>query len=137
MQQWRDDVEMNAMGVAVDMDLVNGALSCAAQVEKEQTAECTTLTGLANPNSRDQLLGWLHNRGVDLPGLTKDAVAHALAGDLPADARRVLELRQQMGKTSCTKYDTIAACAGPDDRVRGTLQFYGASRTGRWAGRLL
>lgn len=137
MQQWRDDVEMNAMGVAVDMDLVNGALSCAAQVEKEQTAECMALTGLANPNSRDQLLGWLHNRGVDLPGLTKDAVAHALAGDLPADARRVLELRQQMGKTSCTKYDTIAACAGPDDRVRGTLQFYGASRTGRWAGRLL
>ena len=137
MQQWRDDVEMNAMGVAVDMDLVNGALSCAAQVEKEQTTECKALTGLANPGSRAQLLGWLHNRGVELPGLTKEDVTHALAGELPSDVRRVLELRQQLGKTSNTKYETIAASAGPDHRVRGTLQFYGASRTGRWAGRLL
>ena len=137
MQQWRDDVEMNAMGVAVDMDLVNGALSCAAQVEKGQTTECKALTGLANPGSRAQLLGWLHNRGVELPGLTKEDVTHALAGELPSDVRRVLELRQQLGKTSNTKYETIAASAGPDHRVRGTLQFYGASRTGRWAGRLL
>ena len=129
MQQWREDVEMNALGVAVDMELVNGALSCAAQVEKEQTTECKALTGLANPGSRAQLLGWLHNRGVELPGLTKEDVTHALAGELPSDVRRVLELRQQLGKTSNTKYETIAASAGPDHRVRGTLQFYGASRT--------
>lgn len=137
IQQWRDDVEMNAMGVAVDMDLVNGALSCAALITEEQTTECKALTGLANPGSRAQLLGWLHNRGVELPGLTKEDVTHALAGELPSDVRRVLELRQQLGKTSNTKYETIAASAGPDHRVRGTLQFYGASRTGRWAGRLL
>jgi DNA polymerase len=137
MQQWREDVEMNARGVAVDMALVKGALACSAQITEEQTAESKTLTGLANPGSRAQLLGWLHNRGIELPGLTKEDVTHALAGELPSDVRRVLELRQQLGKTSNTKYETIAASAGPDHRVRGTLQFYGANRTGRWAGRLL
>lgn len=137
MQQWREDVEMNARGVAVDMALVKGALACSALITEEQTAESKTLTGLTNPGSRVQLLGWLHNRGIELPGLTKEDVTHALAGELPSDVRRVLELRQQLGKTSNTKYETIAASAGPDHRVRGTLQFYGASRTGRWAGRLL
>lgn len=137
MQQWREDVEMNARGVAVDMELVEGALACSALITEEQTAECKALTGLANPGSRAQLLGWLRNRGVEMPGLTKEDVGKALAGDLPSDVRRVLELRQQLGKTSNTKYETIAASAGPDHRVRGTLQFYGASRTGRWAGRLL
>lgn len=137
MQQWREDVEMNALGVAVDMELVEGALACSALITEEQTAESKTLTGLANPGSRAQLLGWLHNRGIELPGLTKEDVIHALAGELPSDVRRVLELRQQLGKTSNTKYETIAASAGPDHRVRGTLQFYGANRTGRWAGRLL
>ena len=137
MQQWREDVEMNARGVAVDMALVKGALACSALSTEEQTAECKTLTGLANPGSRAQLLSWLHNRGIELPGLTKEDVTHALAGELPSDVRRVLELRQQLGKTSNTKYETIAASAGPDHRVRGTLQFYGANRTGRWAGRLL
>ena len=137
VQQWREDVEMNARGVAVDMDLVEGALVCSAAVTAEQTAESKALTGLDNPSSRAQLLGWLQNRGIPMQGLTKDDVTHALAGELPSDVRRVLELRQQLGKTSNTKYETIAACAGPDNRVRGTLQFYGASRTGRWAGRLL
>lgn len=137
MQQWREDVEMNARGVAVDMELVEGVLACSALITEEQTAECKALTGLANPGSRAQLLGWLRNRGVEMPGLTKEDVGKALAGDLPSDVRRVLELRQQLSKTSNTKYETIAASAGPDLRVRGTLQFYGASRTGRWAGRLL
>ncbi len=136
-QQWRDDVAMNARGVAVDMDLVNGALLCSAQITAQQTDECKTLTGLENPGSRVQLLGWLHNRGVPMQGLTKEDVSKALAGDLPPDVRRVLELRQQLGKTSNSKYETIAACASTDHRVRGTLQFYGASRTGRWAGRLI
>lgn len=136
-QQWRDDVAMNARGVAVDMDLVNGALLCSAQITARQTDECKALTGLENPGSRVQLLGWLHNRGVPMQGLTKEDVSKALAGDLPPDVRRVLELRQQLGKTSNSKYETIAACASTDHRVRGTLQFYGASRTGRWAGRLI
>ena len=88
MQQWREDVEMNARGVAVDMELVEGALACSALITEEQTAECKALTGLANPGSRTQLLGWLHNRGVEIPGLTKEDVGKALAGDLPSDVRR-------------------------------------------------
>ena len=79
MQQWREDVEMNARGVAVDMELVEGALACSALITEEQTTECKALTGLANPGSRAQLLGWLHNRGVEIPGLTKEDVGKALA----------------------------------------------------------
>lgn len=138
-RQWRDDVRMNARGVGVDLALTDGALDCAAQVNLDMAAEARTLTGLPNPGSRTQLLGWLSARGLPLPDLRAETVAKALTdgGQMPADVRRVLEIRQQLGKTSNTKYDAVRACAGPDQRIRGTLQFYGASRTGRWAGRLL
>ena len=137
MQQWREDVEMNARGVAVDMELVNAALDVLEQATIPLKAELKTLTGLDNPGSRVQLLGWLKNRGCPLSGLGKDIVDAALKKDLPSDVRRALELRQQTSKASNSKYKTIALSRGPDDRIRGTLQFYGASRTGRWAGRLL
>lgn len=137
MQQWRDDVEMNARGVAVDMEFVEAALDTLEQSTLPLKAELKTLTGLANPGSRVQLLGWLANRGCPMDSLSKDAVEDALRGELPSDVRRALELRQQLGKASNSKYQTIADSAGADHRVRGTLQFYGASRTGRWAGRLL
>lgn len=137
MQQWRDDVEMNACGVAVDMEFVEAALDTLEQSTLPLKAELKTLTGLSNPGSRVQLLGWLANRGCLMDSLSKDAVEEALRGELPSDVRRALELRQQLGKASNSKYQTIADSAGADHRVRGTLQFYGASRTGRWAGRLL
>ena len=137
MQQWRQDVEMNARGVAVDMELVDAAQYILEQNAIPLKAELKRLTGLPNPGSRAQLLGWLENRGVHLDGLSKDAVAEALEGDLPGDVRRALELRQQTSKASNSKYKTIALSRGADNRIRGTLQFYGASRTGRWAGRLL
>ena len=137
MQQWRDDVEMNAMGVAVDLEFVKAALDTLKQSTLPLSAELKTLTGLANPGSRAQLLGWLANRGCPMDSLSKDAVEEVLRGELPSDVRRALELRQQLGKASNSKYQTIADSAGADHRVRGTLQFYGASRTGRWAGRLL
>lgn len=137
MQQWREDVEMNARGVAVDMELVDAAQDILEKSTLPLKAELKTLTGLANPGSRVQLLGWLENRGVHLTGLGKDVVEEALEGDLPSDVRRALELRQQTSKASNSKYKTIAMGRGEDDRIRGTLQFYGASRTGRWAGRLL
>ena len=137
MQQWREDVEMNARGVAVDMEFVEAALDTLEQSTLPLKAELKTLTGLANPGSRVQLLGWLANRGCPMDSLSKDAVEEALRGELPSDVRRALELRQQLGKASNSKYQTIADSAGADHRVRGTLQFYGASRTGRWAGRLL
>lgn len=137
MQQWRDDVEMNARGVAVDLEFVKAALDTLKQSTLPLSAELKTLTGLANPGSRAQLLGWLANRGCPMDSLSKDAVEEALRGELPSDVHRALELRQQLGKASNSKYQTIADSAGADHRVRGTLQFYGASRTGRWAGRLL
>ena len=137
MQQWREDVEMNACGVAVDMELVNAAQDILEKSTVPLKAELKTLTGLANPGSRVQLLSWLDNRGVHLTGLGKDVVTEALEGELPSDVRRVLELRQRTSKASNSKYKTIAMSRGADDRIRGTLQFYGASRTGRWAGRLL
>lgn len=137
MQQWREDVEMNARGVAVDMGLVDAAQDLLERNALPLKAELKTLTGLVNPGSRVQLLGWLENRGLKLPGLGKDVVDDALKMELPSDVRRALELRQQTSKASNSKYKTIALSRGPDDRIRGTLQFYGASRTGRWAGRLL
>ena len=137
-RQWRDDLRMNAAGVAVDLDLTAGALACAGQVNQALADESVALTGLANPGSLAQLLDWLEGRGCPLPDLRAETVAAALKGSsLPADVARVLEIRQQLGKTSLTKYGVVAACAGPDGRIRGTLQFYGAARTGRWAGRLL
>lgn len=137
MQQWREDVEMNARGVAVDMELVDAAQDILMQSTVPLKNDLKTLTGLANPGSRVQLLGWLAGRGCPMSSLSKDAVDATLKTKLPSDVRQVLQLRQQIGKTSNSKYETIAASAGPDHRVRGTLQFYGASRTGRWAGRLL
>lgn len=136
-RQWRDDVRMNSRGIATDAALTSGALWCGDQYSAELYAEAQRLTGLANPNSPGQLRAWLAANGADLPDLQKATVAQALAGPLPDATRRVLEIRQGLGKSSLKKYDAIQAATGPDGRIRGTLQFYGATRTGRWAGRLL
>lgn len=136
-QQWRDDVRMNSRGIATDRELTSGALWCGAQYSSELYQEAKQITNLGNPNSPAQLLGWLEDSGTKLPDLKKATVAEALKAPQPANVRRVLELRQALGKSSLKKYDAIQAATGPDGRIRGTLQFYGATRTGRWAGRLL
>lgn len=136
-QQWRDDVRMNSRGIATDANLTSGALWCGDQYSAELLEEAQQLTGLSNPNSPAQLLSWLEGNGAKLPDLQKATVAEALKAPQPANVRRVLELRQALGKSSLKKYDAIQAATGPDGRIRGTLQFYGATRTGRWAGRLL
>lgn len=135
--QWRDDVRMNSRGIATDAELTSGALWCGQMYRAELYKEAQQITGLNNPNSPGQLLSWLAVNNVELPNLQKDTVAEALQEPLPDKARRVLELRQGLGKSSLKKYDAIQAATGPDGRIRGTLQFYGATRTGRWAGRLL
>ena len=135
--QWRDDVRMNSRGIATDAELTSGALWCGQMYSAELYKEAQQITGLANPNSPGQLLDWLATNGAALPNLQKATVAKALQAPLPDKARRVLELRQGLGKSSLKKYDAIQAATGPDGRIRGTLQFYGATRTGRWAGRLL
>ena len=136
--QWRMDVRMNAFGVRIDTDLVQGALAVDGISTRELTEEAVRLTGLSNPNSTSQLSSWLADHGVTLPDLKKDTVAETLESPgLPVRARRVLEIRQQLGKTSVKKYVAMATAKCEDDRVRGLTQFYGANRTGRWAGRLV
>lgn len=135
--QWRDDVRMNSRGIATDADLTSGALWCGQQYSAELFEEAQQITELTNPNAPGQLRDWLNNNGADLPDLQKATVAEALKQPQNPAVKRVLEIRQGLGKSSLKKYDAIQAATGPDGRIRGTLQFYGATRTGRWAGRLL
>lgn len=135
---WRMDILMNAYGVRVDTNLIAGALAIDSHSTECLTAEAFRITGLSNPNSTTQLQQWLSGKGVDIPNLQKATVEEYLQReDLPDDARKILEIRQQLGKTSIKKYVAMDTAKGVDDRVRGLTQFYGANRTGRWAGRLV
>lgn len=138
-KQWQTDVLINARGVAVDMDMVRGALWIGETTRDQLTEEAVTLSGLDNPNSVKQLMQWLEEElDEELTDLRKDTVSRLLNGNLTNDtARRMLEIRQELGKTSTKKYNAIEATVCADGRVRGLLQFYGANRTGRWAGRLV
>ena len=137
-RQWVTDLTINCRGVAVDMPLVDGALDIAARTTERLTDEAVKLTGLDNPNSGKQLTAWLSERtGADVDNIRKDTVSSMLKEDYSPDVHRMLKIRQELGKTSTKKYDAIRKCVCPDGRVRGLLQFYGANRTGRWAGRLV
>ena len=138
-KQWQTDLLINARGVAVDMGMVRGALEIGAQSRDRLMQEAISITGLENPNSIAQLSTWLE-KATDTPvtDLRKDTVAAMLESNaVTGSANRMLEIRQELGKTSTKKYDAIEAAVCADGRVRGLLQFYGANRTGRWAGRLV
>ena len=136
---WEMDILMNANGVMVDRALVNGVLSIDSESTNNLTEEAFKITELENPNSVSQLKTWVESQlGEELNGLTKDVISDLLSRDnLPLKVKRVLEIRQQLGKTSVSKYAAMENAMCKDDRVRGLLQFYGANRTGRWAGRLV
>ena len=138
-KQWQTDLRINARGVAVDMDMVHGAIKIGNDTRDQLMTEAVSITGLENPNSVAQLSGWLKDAGgLEFSDLRKDTVASALKMDeVTGDAERMLRIRQELGKTSTKKYDAIEAAVCADGRVRGLLQFYGANRTGRWAGRLV
>ena len=138
-KQWQTDMIINARGVAVDMDLVHGALQIGNSTREKLMQEAVRITGLENPNSIAQLSRWLETETNEtVTDLRKETVATLLEGQLvTGDAERMLKIRQELGKTSTKKYDAIEACVGIDGRVRGLLQFYGANRSGRWAGRLV
>ena len=138
-KQWQTDLLINARGVAVDMDLVQGALQIGNNTRAALMEEAVNLTGLENPNSIAQLSKWLETETNEaVSDLRKDTVAALLENQVvTGDAGRMLEIRQELGKTSTKKYDAIEAAVCADGRVRGLLQFYGANRTGRWAGRLV
>lgn len=134
---WQMDIRMNAFGVKVDTALISGALQINEHSTELLENEARMITGLQNPNSSVQLLDWIHNNGVEMGNLQKATVMEKLSDDLPDDVRRALEIRQQLGKTSIKKYVAMDIAKGKDDRVRGLTQYYGANRTGRWAGRLV
>lgn len=143
---WQMDVMMNAYGVRVDKQMIQGALYIDRVSAQRLTDEAMALTGLANPNSGAQLVPWLndHSKGQQLDqdllaDIKKDTVTDVLKNvdNLPPDVRRMLEIRQQLGKTSIKKYVTMDTARCDDDRIRGLTQYYGANRTGRYAGRLV
>jgi len=142
-QLWELDCRMNALGVKIDQQMVDGALACGSEIHEELMHEAVAISGLPNPKSVLQLTKWLNeelDEEVDgeLTDLRKDTVSDLLAKGVSSDAAtRMLELRQQLGKTSTKKYDAMAAAVCDDGRVRGLLQYYGANRTGRYAGRLV
>lgn len=130
------DQEINDRGVLVDMELVRKAIECDRLHKKDTFSKAQRLTGLENPNSVAQLKEWLLENGVEVDSLSKKAVAD-LAKESDGEVEHLLNLRLQLAKTSIKKYEAIERALCPDGRVRGLLQFYGANRTGRWAGRLV
>ena len=138
-KEWETDLLINSRGVAVDMEMVDGALELGASVRKSLTDEAVSISKLSNPNSVSQLSVWLESEiGEEITDLRKDTVSKMLArDDNSPEVQRMLEIRQELGKTSTKKYNAIEQAVCRDGRVRGLLQFYGANRTGRWAGRLV
>lgn len=134
---WYVDQRINDRGVGIDSKLVDAVLERGQTYTEQLVQESKQLTGLENPNSLAQLKPWvIQKEGRPIASLAKDAVKELLNGDLQPDVRRVLQIRQELGKTSVKKYDAFKRSSCKDDRVRGCFQFYGG-RTGRFAGRLI
>lgn len=136
-QLWALDQRMNDNGVKLDIPMVEKIVEYDTQRRQELQEEAKVLTGLANPNSLAQLKKWLSKQGVTMTSVTKDTIAATLQTDIPDNVRRMLEIRTALGKTSVAKYSTMLTAVCQDHRLRGILQFYGANRSGRWAGRLV
>lgn len=137
--EWRNyclDQKINDRGVALDMELAHRAVQCDNQYREFYLRQAREITGLENPNSVLQLRDWLWERGVELDSLSKNAVQDLLP-NTDGDVRKVLSLRQELAKSSVKKYTAMENLVCRDSRGRGLIQFYGASRTGRYAGKLL
>ena len=136
---WQLDQVINLRGVRVDAELVNAAIDMGERSAEKLMAEAIEITGLNNPKSVKQLSKWFEEElDEEVPNLQKDTVKKLLESGIDNEkAERVLKLRQRFSKTSTKKYEAMAAAMGDDGRFRGAFQFYGANRTGRWAGRLV
>lgn len=137
LDAWTLDQNINDRGVRLDTDLLEKALTLDALYSARVKGEAEDLTGLSNPKSDAQLKKWLADRGVLTASLDKDTLPALLKEAQDGTVRRVLQLRQELGKTSVTKYAAMKRGLCRDGRVHNLLQFYGAGRTGRWAGRLV
>lgn len=136
-QLWALDQRINATGVAIDRCMVDGAMEIDAEKSAKLLAKARELTGLDNPNSLTQLRLWVEKQlGCRVESLAKDSLPEVEAKATPV-VKEVLHIRRQLSKTSVSKYGAMVSAVCEDGRVKGMLQFYGASRTGRWAGRLV
>ncbi len=135
---WELDQRINTFGVKVDKELIEGALYCSEMINSELMQEAVKLSGLQNPKSVKQLTKWLEEEtGEEITNLQKGTVKDLIETTNSEAAKRMLEIRKELSKTSVKKYKAMADVVNHDGRVRGLLQFYGANRTGRWAGRLV
>ncbi len=134
--EYHIDQEINDRGVRLDMDLVKEAIEMDTRSRTELTSAMKKLTDLENPNSVQQMKQWLSDNGLETDSLGKKVVAE-LIKTAPPELQTVLELRQQLAKSSVKKYQTMERAVCDDGRARGMFMFYGANRTGRWAGRLI
>src|SRR6185312_13993514 len=133
---WVLDQKINAAGMPVDLGLVHGAQAVAEQAKANLRQQLKELTGLENPNSVPQMLGWLQQHQYPFADLSKPMVTRALAeDDISSEAREALTLRKQLAKTSDSKFDAICEIVSPDGRLRNQFVFMGSSRAGRWSGR--
>ena len=135
-EEYHLDQEINDRGVGLDMELVRQAIQMDGRSRSELTQAMKELTSLDNPNSVQQMKQWLADNGVETDTLGKKAVAELLK-TAPPQLQKVLTLRQQLAKSSVKKYQAMEPAICADDRARGMFQFYGANRTGRWAGRII
>ncbi len=131
---WCLDQRINDRGIRLDMDLVNTIINYDEEYQNSLLKEAERLTGLGNPKSVAQLKKWLSDKGVEVDSLNKETVGKLIKELQDPTVKRVLELRQEMSKTSTKKYEAMKRAVCPDGNIRGVLQFYGANRTGRWAG---
>ena len=136
MEVYHLDQEINDRGILVDKKLVEQAVAGDLLHKDIVTKRAYELTGLENPNSVAQIKGWLEGKGVEVDSLSKQAVSE-LIQESDGEVEELLKLRLLMAKTSVKKYEAIERSVCSDGRVHGLLQFYGANRTGRWAGRLV
>lgn len=135
---WALDQRINDLGVRIDRQMVNNAVSFNIAYMARLEEEASNLTGLDNPRSVSQLKGWLQEQeGVEISSLNKAAISGLMDQATGNNTQRVLELRQELSKSSISKYEAMQRAVCADGRVRGLFQFYGANRTGRWAGRLV
>lgn len=137
-EMWYLDQKINDTGIKLNSDLVNNAIDFNNTYSDRLINEMKEITGVKNPSSVAQLKQWIESvTGVEVKSLAKDNVSSLLEEFKNEDVKRVLELRQKASKTSIKKYEAMQRCAYRGDRAKGLLQFYGANRTGRWAGRLV
>ena len=134
--EYLQDQIINDRGIGIDLDFVKAAIKIDSESKAKIQEELKALTGLENPNSVLQMIGWLREHGVSTDSLDKKAVKELLK-TVDETTAKVLKLRQQAAKSSVSKYQAMMNCVCKDGRTRGMFQFYGANRTGRWAGRLV